>query len=108
MTTKKRRPKKRYTNREQIIERINKFAAKARRKRDEQRAFYAEAGQLRRLYANDENEMIKAGKKEAAGDKLGRQADRLEQDVLLGLRRKLAEFDTEVIPGITTDRSVQA
>lgn len=103
---KKKRVKKRFTTREQIVARIDKFTAKATRKRDLQRMAYSEAGQLRRVAVGDESLIRKAVRKDADGDKLGLQADRLEKDVLGSLKRKLAEFDTETIPGMGVDRSV--
>jgi hypothetical protein len=108
--TKPKRQKKRFTSREQIIARIDKFTKKAENQRANQRERYSAANNLRRvaLPTNDADLLEKAKKADADGDKLGRKADRLEKDVLGALRAKLAEFDTQTIPGITTDRSVEA
>ena len=105
---KKKRTPKRFTSREQIIARIDKFTKKAERKRKEQKGLYAEIGILQRQMANRVEVITKMAQKETLADKLGRQADRLEKDVLPALKAKLAEFDTDVIPGITTDRSIPA
>jgi len=103
---KKKRVKLRFTSREQIIKRIDKFAIKAIKRREQQRQCYADASQARRLGHSDVENAGKVAKKEAEGDKRGKQADRLEKDVLPKLKAKLAEFDTDPIPGITDDRSV--
>ena len=103
---KPKRPRKRFTNREEIIKRIDKFTQKAQRQRDQQRQLYADAHTLMRGGGNRVDAIHNSAKKEVAGDKLGRKADRLEKDVLPALKGKLAEFDTDVIPGITDDRSV--
>lgn len=101
-------PKKRFTSREQIITRIDKFTKKAGNQRRQQRECYTRAGQIRRSAHDSQDTTLlpEAIKKDKEGDKWGLKADRLEKDVLGSLRSKLAEFDTETIPGITTDRSV--
>lgn len=96
----------RFTSREQIVARIDKFTAKAARKRNEQRDLYVEIGKLQRVMVNRVDVIGTMAKKETLADKLGRQADRLEKDVLPTLKSKLAEFDTEVLPGVVDDRSI--
>lgn len=103
-----KRPKKRFTSREQIIARIDKFTAKAKRQRSEQQKLYSEANQLKRVMTNRVEVIGTMARKETLADKLGLKADRLEKDVLPKLKEKLAEFDTDTIPGITMDRSVEA
>ena len=105
-------PKKKYKaprfyTRDQIIARIDKFTKKAAGQREKQRSKYAEAGQLRRVYANDDALMKKAKRLDDEGDKWGRKADRLEQDVLGKLKNKLSEFDTNTLPGVDIDKSIE-
>ena len=104
----KKRRKKRFTSRDQIIQRIDKFTRKAARQRASQTDCYLKAAQHRRhgQECDDVDSFNKAKEHDARGDGWGRKADRLERDVLPKLRAKLAEFDTETIPGITNDRSI--
>jgi hypothetical protein len=104
---KKPRVKIRFTSREQIIKRIDKFTAKAKRQRDEQRGLYADIGLLKTVMQNRVDVITKMSAKESQADRLGRKADRLERDVLPKLKAKLAEFQTDPLPGITDDRSVE-
>ena len=103
---KKKRVPKRFTSKEQIERQIDKFTRKAKRQRDEQRKLYADASLLTRRRTDCVDAISQAAKKEADGDRLGRKADRLEKDVLPKLKAKLAEFQTDPIPGIMDDRSV--
>lgn len=106
---KKKRVIQRFTSKEQIIAKIDKFTKKAESQRYQQKECYLKASKLRRVYQNRpgyHQELSKANKLDADGDKLGKKADRLEKDVLRVLRLKLAEFLTDTIPGITDDRSV--
>lgn len=106
---KKKRVIKRFTSKEQIIAKIDKFTAKAKRHRDKQKDCYSKAGTIRRHYQETpgfHEELAKATKLDAEGDRWGKKADRLEKDVLKVLSQKLAEFQTDTIPGITNDRSV--
>lgn len=106
---KTKRPKKRFTSREQIIARIDKFTIKAKRQRESQRDCYVKSGQARRAHEQGDDSLLRVIRMhESKGDKWGLKADRLEKDVLPALKAKLAEFDTDTIPGITTDRSVEA
>lgn len=107
LPVKKKRVKPRFTTREQIIQRIDKFTVKAQRKRAEQSKCYAQANHIRRDDRRLE-ELAGAAKHDVLGDKLGKQADRLEKDVLPKLKAKLAEFDTQIIPGIDIDKSIPA
>ncbi len=104
--SKKPRKKIRFTSREQILARIDKFTKKAVVKRNAQRQAYTEAGQFRRVASGDESLLKKAMKKDQQGDKLGVQADRLEKDVLGALKSKLSEFDTETIPGLGVSKDI--
>lgn len=109
METKPKTPKKRFTSREQIIARIDKFTKKAEKQRENQRDCYARAGQARRAFQEGDESLLRVIRMhESDGDKWGRKADRLEKDVLGALRNKLAEFNTMTIPGITSDQSVEA
>ncbi len=103
---KKPRKKIRFTSREQILARIDKFTKKAIVKRNAQRQAYTEAGQFRRVASGDESLLKKAVRKDREGDKLGVQADRLEKDVLGALKSKLCEFDTETIPGLGVGKDI--
>jgi len=113
---KNKRVPPRFTSKEQIIARIDKFTRKAKRYRSEQTKAYQDARDLREIaHRNEKNPspmvipgtLIKqATSLDAFGDKRGRQADRLEKDVLSKLSRKLAEFQTETIPGFMDDRSI--
>lgn len=93
------KPKKKYQparfhSRQQIVDRIDKFAFKAKQQRKKQTECYAGASQLRRNVqpSTDEvqvNTLIsKAKRKEAEGDRWGKKADRLEKDVLGALKLK--------------------
>ncbi len=103
---KKKRVAKRFTSKKQIEDRIDKFTKKANLRRDQQRQCYADANQIRRTCQGDVDNIHKLAKKEAEGDRRGKQADRLEKDVLPKLKAKLAEFNTATIPGIMDDQSV--
>lgn len=109
LPVKKKRVPKRFTSKEQITKQIDKFTKKAESQRCQQKECYLKASELRRVYQNRpgyHQELSKAQKLDATGDKWGKKADRLEKDVLRVLRLKLAEFMTDTIPGITDDRSV--
>src|SRR5436305_1227543 len=92
---KKKRVKKRFTSKEQILKQIDKFTKKAKRHREKQRECYVKSGALRRHYQHTpgpHEELSKATKLDVEGDRWGRKADRLEKDVLKVLSAKLAEF----------------
>ena len=105
---KSRAKPQRFSSRDQILKRIDKFTAKANRQRDLQKDCYLKAAQLRRHSPEEKDDDISDKMKtlNAQGDKWGRKADRLEKDVLPMLKRKLAEFDTETLPGVDIDRSI--
>jgi hypothetical protein len=105
---KKKRVKKRFTSKEQIVKQIDKFTKKAKTQRDKQSKAYALANNIRRdaQRTSDPTLLATAGRQDEIGDRWGRKADRLEREVLKVLSAKLAEFQTDTIPGITDDRSV--
>ena len=105
---KKKRVKKRFTSKEQILKQIDKFTQKAKTQRQKQSEAYSAANTIRRdaQRTDDSTLLTEAVKKDATGDRWGRKADRLEKDVLKVLSQKLAEFQTDPIHGITDDRSV--
>lgn len=108
---KKKRVVKRFTSKEQIIDKIDKFTKKAKHQRAKQQECYADAKKLRDIIGrSSEMEQVtlqrSARRKDEEGDRWGRKADRLEKDVLKALSQKLAEFQTETIPGVLTDRSI--
>lgn len=105
---KKKRVPKRFTSKEQILKQIDKFTQKAKTQRQKQSEAYSAANNIRRdsHRTNDLTLLGEAVKKDSIGDRWGRKADRLEKDVLKALSAKLAEFQTDTIPGITDDRSV--
>lgn len=103
------KPKTRFTSREQILKKIDKFAAKANSQRAQQRQFYLAAANIRdnARRSNDSTLLTAANSKDALGDLWGKRAERLETKVLASLKRKLAEFQTMTIPGITEDKTVE-
>lgn len=108
---KKKRVAKRFTSKEQITKQIDKFTRKAQDQRKKQTDAYADAKKLRDIIGrSSEVEQVtlqrSARRKDEEGDRWGRKAYRLEKDVLKALSQKLAEFQTDTIPGITDDRSV--
>jgi len=112
MSEKPKTPKKRLTTKEQIIARIDKFTAK----RDVQ---HKQAAQLledaKNLYRQSSDPkcgftvslVAEAKSKQRRADKLGKSIKRLEEKVLPPLKRKLAEFQTNIIPGFLPDTSVE-
>lgn len=108
-TIKTKRVIKRFTSKEQIEKRIDKFSKKATAHRGKQSGAYSAANNIRRdAHRTDDHSLLAAAQqKDDVGDKWGRKAHRLECEVLPKLKRKLAEFNTDTIPGITDDRSVE-
>lgn len=112
MDTKPEKPKRtkvRFTTKEQIISKIDKFAKKAAKQRELQRGCYLTASRIREdaRRTEDSTLLTEAQNHERRGDGWGKKADRLENKVLASLKRKLAEFQTDTIPGIDIDKSVE-
>lgn len=106
-------PKQRLTSKEQIIKQIDKFTKKLNDKHLEAARLLSDAKHLRRM-ANEPDAsygasmLAEANAKDHRAQKLGKQVKRLEEKVLPAWKRKLAEFQTAVIPGLLPDDSVEA
>lgn len=106
-------PRKRYTKKEDIIEQIDKFTKKRDAKHRAAAQMIQDAKDLRRM-ANapdctfSASLLSQANLRDDRAQKLGKQIKRLEEKVLPVWKRKLAEFQTEPIPGFLPDNSVEA
>jgi len=105
---------KRLDSKEAIIARIDKFTDKAKRQRATAEGLIAAAKNLRALSAKEPlgseecNTLSRlADKKEERAAAWGKKAGRIEERVLAPLKNRLAEFQTEVIPGFLPDNSVE-
>ena len=109
----KPKTKKRFTTREQIISRIDKFTIKAHEQYKLAAVLNEDAKELRRLASSTKLEtskramLFESKTKQDNADKLFRKCKRLREKQIPLYAAKLAEFDTQVIPGITTDQSVE-
>ena len=109
----KKRVKKRYTTKEQIVAQIDKFTAKKEAKSKRAAQLLHDAKDLRRIAysANpgeaDASMCKKADRMENDAHKLGVAIKLLEERVLPNLKNKLSEFQTEVMPGFLPDNSVE-
>lgn len=106
-------PKKRYTKKEDIIAQIDKFTRKRDDKHKQSARLLQDAKELFRMAADPKCVTAASLNKEAnwkntQAEKLGKQVKRLEDKVLPVWKRKLAEFQTEVIPGFLPDNSAEA
>jgi hypothetical protein len=99
----------RFTSREQIIAKIDKFTNKAKGHRENQRQCYLAAANIRDTARRcEDSAMLSLSvRKDSLGDVWGKKAERLETKTLASLKRKLSEFDTQTIPGITDDKTVE-
>ena len=106
---KKPRVKKRFTIKEQIIRKIDMFASRKLAKEEEIRQLLREARVYREAAQQtcDNSSIIKSAQRiERKIDRVGLRVIVLDRK-LSNLKQRLAEFQTDVIPGITDDRSVQ-
>lgn len=106
-------PRKRYTTKEGIIAQIDKFTSKRNRLHQQAAQLLEDAKNLIRMSAdpdctNSVTMIVTAETKKDRAQKIGKQVKRLEEKVLPVWKRKLAEFQTEVIPGFLPDNSVEA
>ena len=106
-------PKKRYTKKEDIIAQIDKFTKKRDDKHKQSARLLQDAKELFRMAADPKCVNVasltrEANWKNTQAEKLGKQVKRLEDMVLPVWKRKLAEFQTEPIPGFLPDSSVEA
>lgn len=102
-----KKTKRRYESHTQIIDEIERYKVKMQRLLE--RSLLLESKAMLLVLQNDGrwNEDIALKRKEAA--KLRRSAFRIENHKLPYLKQKLAEFNTELLPGTgITDRSIQA
>lgn len=109
---KPKRTKVRFHTKEQIIARIDKFTAKRDAEHRRAAQLLEDAKNLYRQAADPKctfaaSLTAEAKSKQNRADKLGKAVKRLEEKVLPPLKRKLAEFQTEVIPGFLPDNSVE-
>ncbi len=105
---KKKRVKKRFTSREQIIDKIDMFTRRKETKEGEIRKLLGEARTYRDAASKtpDNAEIIKSAQRlECKADAVGKRVVFLDLKIS-HFKEKLAEFDTDTIPGITDDRSV--
>lgn len=100
------RVKKRYEHENQIRADIDRFKAKAQKLRDAASALDMRADLLvKNNGAGGFFGEISFARSQA--EKKRKSAGRIETDRLVKLKQKLAEFQTEPIPGILPDRSTQ-
>lgn len=95
----------------EIIAQIDKFTQKRDNKHLEAAHLIKDAKELRRMAAQPRCVTtvaltVEAACKDDRAQELGKQIKRLEEKVLPVWKRKLAEFQTDIIPGIIDDRSV--
>lgn len=108
------KPKGRYTSREQIVEQIDKWSAKADKYRARAGRLFQSAIEMRKeaLTKNTAGAIQRlftsALNTDEEGDKNIDKCARIRGGKLKTLSAKLAEFDTETLPGITEDKSVEA
>lgn len=112
-TPKPKGQKKRYTSKEEIIAQIDKFTKKRDDKHKQAAQLLRDSTELFRMASQPDCAMTasltaEAKSKQWRADKLGKQVKRLEDKVLPVWKRKLAEFQTETIPGFLPDNSVEA
>lgn len=106
---KKKRVKKRFTSKEKIISKIDLFTKRKQAKEEEIRQLLREARTFREAaYQTSDNASIlkSAQKVERKVDAVGKRVIILDRK-LSNLKERLAEFQTDTIPGITDDRSVE-
>lgn len=110
-TPKTPRTPPRLTTKEQIIAQIDKFTKKRDNKHKQSAQLLQDAKELFRMAADPKCVNVasltrEANWKKTQAEKLGKQVKRLEDKVLPVYKRKLAEFQTEVIPGFLPDNSI--
>lgn len=112
-TSKPNLPKKRWTRREDIIKAIDRFTAKADAQHQKavtlmEAAESIKARSRKPAFVKDYLAMIReSSNMEYDAEKLIKKAGRIREKKLPLLKRKLAEFDTEVL-SIVTDKSVES
>lgn len=108
---KKKRVPKRLSSKEEIINQIDKFTKKRDEKHRQAAQLLQDAKELR-MMANQTgcrmtvSLLVEADVKYDEAQNLGKAIKRLEEKVLPAWKQKLAEFQTEVIPGFLPDKSV--
>lgn len=102
----KRKTRKRYLTANQIRDEIDKYKEKHRRFLEQAEGLELSADE----FARTENGAEDAAYKREQAKKCRRSAQRIMEDRIPKLKQKLAEFATELLPGIITDgdRSIQA
>lgn len=106
---KKKRVKKRFTSKEKIISKIDLFTKRKQAKEEEIRQLLREERTFREAaqQTSDNPDIIRSAQRiERKVDKVGKRVIVLDRK-LSNLKERLAEFQTDTIPGITDDRSVQ-
>ena len=106
---KKPRVKKRFTSREQITRKIDQFTKRKSDKEEQIRKLLIESRTFRessRQVGGHEELLRRARRVDDKVDQVGRSVVRLDRR-LSALRNALGEFQTNTIPGITDDRSVE-
>lgn len=104
---------KRFTSREQIIAKIDKFTAKAEGQHRKAVQLLDDAKNLMRMSRKSKSGttpmamITEASFKESDAERMIKASKRIRERVLPDLKRKLAEFDTQTIPGITDDKTVE-
>lgn len=104
---------KRFTSREQIIAKIDKFTDKSKKQHKEAVELLEDSRNLTRMSRKSKSGstpaamITEAAFKESDAERLIKASKRIQERVLPELKRKLAEFDTQTIPGITDDKTVE-
>lgn len=102
----KTKTKKRYESISQIYDEIDRYKLKARKFQDAANALDVKADMIARSEHADLNaELIGFTREQAA--KHRRSAFRIENKKLIQLKQKLAEFQTQTLPGVVPDSSIQ-
>ena len=99
-----KRPKKRFNSREEILAEIDRYKIKFQRHMDRAQAFDVAADEYI-ICGTSDPEQIGYNREQAK--KCRKSAYNIENNKLVKLKQKLAEFDTTTMNGIINDPSIQ-
>lgn len=101
-----KKPKKRYEHISQINDEIDRYRRKAKKLQEKAEALDIKADTIARSTGAELNaELIGFTRLHAA--KLRRSVFNIENKKMVALKQKLAEFQTQIMPGIVADPSIQ-
>lgn len=101
-----KKPKKRYETISQINDEIDRYKAKAKKLQERACALDIKADTIARSENAELNAELIGFTREQAR-KLRRTVFNIENKKMAELKEKLAEFQTQIFPGIIEDRSIQ-